>query len=102
MLKESGIRGSSQPAKSTDTGSLASTAVDWASLRRRMQELGVSRYEMEVELSGRVRFRCLIPLAGRRAVGQMFEGEGDDESQAAKSALKRIQLWKVSGGLAPK
>jgi hypothetical protein len=69
---------------------------DWSEIRRRMRELGVSRYEIEGEPNGRVRFRCLIPLAGRRAVGQQFEGEGDTEEQAAEAALRRVALWKAT------
>jgi hypothetical protein len=71
-------------------------ARDWADLRRRMRDLGVSRYEIDGEPGGRARFRCLIPLAGRRAVGQQFEGEGDDDFQAAEAALRRVALWKAT------
>ncbi len=71
-------------------------ARDWSDLRRRMRELGITRYEVEGETSGRSRFRCLIPLAGRRAVGQQFEGEGDNDFQAAESALRRVVLWRAT------
>ena len=76
--------------------STPSDARDWSEIRRRMKELGVTRYEVEGETSGRSRFRCLIPLAGRRAVGQQFEGEGDDDFQAAESALRRVALWRAT------
>lgn len=69
---------------------------DWSDLRRRFRELGVTRYELEGETDGRSRFRCLIPLAGRRAVGQQFEGEGDDDFQAAEAALRRVALWRAT------
>lgn len=69
---------------------------DWSDLRRRMRDLGVTRYEVEGDPQGRSRFRCLIPLAGRRAVGQQFEGEGDDDYQAAEAALRRVALWKAT------
>ena len=69
---------------------------DWNELRRRMRELGVSRYEVEGAPGGKSRFRCLIPLAGRRAVGQQFEGEGEDDFQAAEAALRRLSLWKAT------
>ncbi len=69
---------------------------NWNDLRKRMRELGVSRYEVEGEPGGKSRFRCLIPLAGRRAVGQQFEGEGDDDFQAAEAALRRVALWKAT------
>ena len=69
---------------------------DWSEIRRRMRELGVTRYEVDGEPQGRSRFRCLIPLAGRRAVGQQFEGEGDDDYQAAEAALRRVSLWRAT------
>jgi hypothetical protein len=77
------------------------SAQDWGNLRRRMKELGITRYEIEGDPSGRSRFRCLIPLAGRRAVGQQFEGEGDDDFQAADSALRRVALWRATEATAP-
>jgi hypothetical protein len=70
----------------------------WADLQRRMRELGVSRYWIEGEIDGRTRFRCVIPLAGRSAVGQQFEAEGDDAPRAAEAALRRIALWRASEG----
>jgi hypothetical protein len=69
---------------------------DWATLRRKMQSLGVTRYTIEGEPSGRVIFCCLIPLAGRQAVTQRFEGEGDDEFRAAHAAMRRIALWRAT------
>jgi hypothetical protein len=69
---------------------------DWAGVRRALRELGVSRYGTEGESNGRVRFQCVIPLAGRRAVGQHFEAEGDDELQAARAVLRRIALWRAT------
>jgi len=51
---------------------------------------------IEAELGGRVVFSCLIPLAGRQAVAQRFEAEGDDIVQAAHTALRRIGLWRVT------
>lgn len=71
---------------------------DWTALRRRMRELGVSRYGFDGEPNGRVRFHCVIPLAGRRAVGQQFEAEADDEFQAAQIALRRVALWQATEG----
>ena len=72
------------------------STLDWASLRSRMRELGVSRYWVEGEPNGPARFRCVIPLAGRRAVGQQFEAEGDDDIQAADAALRRVALWRAT------
>ena len=74
----------------------AAPARDWPSIRRRMRVLGVSRYELEGTPEGRARFRCLIPLAGKRAVGQQFEGEGDDDLAAAEAALRRVALWRAT------
>jgi hypothetical protein len=66
-----------------------------------MRALGVARYGIEGEPGGKVRFHCLIPLAGRRAVGQQFEAEGNDEIQAAQAALKRVALWRATEGEPP-
>ena len=68
----------------------------WAELRRRMKALGIVRYTIEAETDGRVRFTCVIPVDGLKAVGHHFEAEGDDEPQAAEAALKRIALWKAT------
>jgi hypothetical protein len=61
-----------------------------------MQVLGISRYTIEGQPGGRVLFSCLIPLAGRQAVTQRFEAEGDDALQAARAALRRVALWRAS------
>jgi hypothetical protein len=58
--------------------------------------MGVVRYTIEGVPGGRVSFSCLIPLAGRQAVAQRFEAEGDDEAQAARAALRRIVLWQAA------
>ena len=61
-----------------------------------MKALGVARYTIEAETDGRVRFTCVIPVDGLKAVGHHFEAEGDDEPQAVEAALKRIALWKAT------
>ena len=68
----------------------------WAAVRGRMRELGVARYWVEGEPGGPARFRCVIPLAGRHAVGQQFEADGDDDLQAAEAALRRVALWRAT------
>lgn len=69
---------------------------DWVILERKMQSLGVCRYTVEAEPGGQVMFSCLIPVAGRQAVTQRFEAEGDDLVQAAGAALRRIALWRAT------
>ena len=69
---------------------------DWAALDRKMQTLGVSRFTIEGQPGGHVVFSCLIPVAGRQAVTQRFEAEGEDGIQAAKAALRRVALWRAS------
>lgn len=69
---------------------------DWAAMRQKMRTLGVARYGIEGEPDGRVRFHCIIPLAGRRAVGQQFEAEGADELEAVQTALRRVALWRAT------
>ena len=57
---------------------------------------GVSRFTIEGKLGGSVVFTCLIPVAGRQAVSERFEAEGDDVIQAAQAALQRVVLWRAS------
>lgn len=71
-------------------------STDWSELRDKLSAAGVSRYSIEGEPEGRVVFVCLIPLAGKQAVSQRFEAEGDDEFQAARAALRRINLWRAA------
>jgi len=74
---------------------------DWATLARKMQVLGVSRFAIEGQPGGRVVFSCLIPLAGRQAVAQRFEAEGEDAPQAARAALRRVALWRAAQSSQP-
>ena len=76
--------------------STASATQGWAQIRRKMADLGVSRYGFDGEPTGKVRFHCIIPVAGRRAVAQHFEAEGNDEMQAAELALRRVALWRAT------
>jgi hypothetical protein len=92
-----GPSASTAPApRGSETGTSHAGPDDWAALRRKMQSLGVTKYTIEGEPGGRVHFSCLIPLAGRQAVSQRFEAEGDDELHAAGLALRRITLWRAS------
>ena len=50
-----------------------------------MQTLGVSRFTIEGKPGGPIVFACLIPVAGRQAVTERFEAEGDDIIQAAQA-----------------
>jgi hypothetical protein len=91
--------GSLSPSSSRSPSALKSVVEDsdeWAILERRMQTLGVRRFTMEAEPGGRVVFSCLIPLAGRDAVAQRFEAEGDDLVQAVHATLRRIALWRAT------
>jgi hypothetical protein len=84
------IRPSSAP-RSAETQS-----DEWAILVSKMQTLGVSRFTIEGQPGGQVVFSCLIPLAGRQAVSQRFESSGDDMIQAARTALRRVTLWRAT------
>jgi hypothetical protein len=79
------------PSSSPSAGSR-----DWATIRKKMKDLGVARYTIEGEADGHVRFSCVIPVEGLKAVGHHFEAEADDEYQAAEAALKRVALWKAT------
>jgi hypothetical protein len=80
---------------------LASGTDTWTILERKMQSFGVIRYTMDGEPGGRVVFSCLIPLAGRQAVTQRFEAEGEDIIHAAQAALRRIALWRATQPSSP-
>ena len=69
---------------------------DWTEIRQQLKTLGVSRYTVEAELEGRVRFECVIPVDGLRAVGHHFEAEGDDIFQAVDATIRRITLWRAT------
>ena len=89
--------GTEPPAAATpDETAIPVSPTSWRDVRRTLKSLGVTRYGTEGDTSGRVRFYCLIPLAGRKAVGQHFEAEGDDELEAAQSAIRRIGLWRAT------
>ena len=81
---------------SMDSPSLSAASQDWNALRKRLKALGVSRYTIEGEADGRVRFSCVIPVDGLKAVGHHFEADGDDEFQAAEAALKRVALFRAT------
>ena len=69
---------------------------DWTEVRQRLKALGVSRYTINAETDGRVRFSCVIPMDGLRAVGHHFEADGDDEFQAIEATIRRVTLWRAT------
>lgn len=69
---------------------------NWGTLARKMQVLGISKFTIEGQPGGRVVFACLIPMAGRHAVSQRFEAEGEDAVAAARAALRRVALWRAA------
>src|SRR5262249_36021632 len=69
---------------------------EWALLGGKMRALGVSRFTIHAAPAGHVVFPCLIPLAGRQTVSQRFESSGDDIMQAARTALRRVILWRAT------
>jgi hypothetical protein len=87
---------SPSPSPRSEPASPSTGGDDWAALDRKMQNLGVSRFTIEGQPGARVVFSCLIPLAGRQAVTQRFEAEGEDGFQAAQAALRRVALWRAT------
>ena len=83
-------------AHTNDDSTIPVAPTNWSEVRRTLKSLGVTRYGTEGDTAGRVRFHCIIPLAGRKAVGQHFEAEGEDELEAAQSAIRRIGLWRAT------
>ena len=84
------------PPTDSPPSAAASASDDWAALSRKMQTLGISRFTIEGQPGGPVVFSCLIPLAGRQAVSQRFEAEGQDAFQAAQATLRRVALWRAT------
>jgi hypothetical protein len=68
----------------------------WADLAGKLKAAGVDRFWVEGTPGGPVRFRCVVPLVGRGAVGQQFEAEADDIHAAAELALRRVVLWRAA------
>jgi hypothetical protein len=91
-----GSSGPAVPPPITAAKSTRSLSDDWNILQQKLRALNVSRFTIEGEPSGRVLFSCLIPLAGRQAVAQRFEAEGDDVIQAVQATLRRITLWRAT------
>jgi hypothetical protein len=69
---------------------------EWAILARKMQALGISRFTIEGQPGGRVVFSCLIPVAGRQAVAERIEAEGEDGLRAVQAGLRRVALWRAA------
>ena len=92
---------SKTPLLTSAPKSIASGSDNWAILERKMQSLGVSHYTMDGEPGGRIVFSCLVPLAGRQAVSQRFEADGEDMVHAAQAALRRITLWRATQPSSP-
>jgi hypothetical protein len=87
---------SGSPSSVAAPNSMRNVSDDWIILQRKFHALKVSRFTIEGEPGGRILFSCLIPLAGRQAVTQRFEAEGDDVIQAMQATLRRIALWRAT------
>ena len=87
----------SPPAQASTRRKSTRVAEDeWTILESKMQTLGVSRFTIDGKPGGSIVFACLIPVAGRQAVTERFEAEGDDVIHAAQSVLRRIVLWRAA------
>jgi hypothetical protein len=94
---ESSVKLDAKPGPSqVERESTRFTAQEWASVESRMQTLGVSRFTAEGKPGGPITFACFVPLAGRQAISERFEAEGEDVIQAAKAVLRRIVLWRAT------
>ncbi len=95
---ESSLPTSRSPSVSSSAGQKSTRVADdeWLLLESRMQTLGISRFTIEGKPGGPIVFACLIPVAGRQAVAERFEAEGDDVIHAAQSVLRRIILWRAT------
>ena len=90
--------GSASPPAQSSTGRKSTRVAEdeWTILESRMQTLGVSRFTLRANRGDPIVFACLIPVAGRQAVTERFEAEGDDVIHAAQSVLRRIVLWRAT------
>ncbi len=73
----------------------------WAAIRNELDAFGVRRFWIEGNLTGEVRFRCLVPVLGDQVVSQHFEAEGPTVIEAASIALRRIALWRATEEVLP-
>ena len=68
---------------------------DWAVLAAQDADPGGEPVHDRGRAGGRVVFSCLIPLAGRQAVTQRFEAEGDD---VVRSGASRVAAGRALAG----
>jgi hypothetical protein len=87
---------SNLPARSERREEPLDGGKDWLILQKKMKMLGVTRFTIDGSPGGRVSFVCVIPLAGRQAISERFEAEGESAFQAAEAVMRRISLWQVS------
>lgn len=85
-----------EPAMPAAKPAPSKAAGGWEAIKKSMRDLGVTRYWVEGTAEGRSTFRCIVPIAGKRAVAQQFEAEADDPMAAAESALRRVALWQAA------
>jgi hypothetical protein len=77
---------------------LKSSGEEWKDLSHRLKAAGVTRFWVEGIPGGNVLFRCVVPVVGRQAIGQLFEAQGPDIVYAAENTLRRITLWRATEG----
>jgi hypothetical protein len=69
----------------TPAGQAAS--LDWNTTRRQMQDLGVTRFQMEHLNGGGARLTCWLTGGS----SQMIQGDGTSEAEAVRSCLDRLR-----------
>ena len=77
-------------ARSADGG------CDWTAIHRRMQDLGVTSFQMDRPDGDIYQFTCLLPTAeaGRT---HRIEGRGATQAEAVRRALAEAQRWREQG-----
>jgi hypothetical protein len=66
---------------------------DWTVLHKRLQELGVSTFQMDRLSADVVQFTCLLPTA-EPGKTHRIEAHGATEAEAAQRALDEAQRWR--------
>jgi hypothetical protein len=82
----------------TNDKKMSEPAGQWPRLEARMRELGVTRFRVEGEPGGMMRFICILPMV-EPAVGCQFEAEAEDFLTAAEMAVRRAGIWRATESL---
>lgn len=67
--------------------------LDWTRVRQNLQEMGVSRFQLENTGNGGVRFSCWV---GSGSAAQLVQADGSNEAEAVQACLQRASQQPVA------